>query len=488
MGLPTRPVISGFHPDPTVCRVGDRYWLATSSFEYAPGVPIFTSTDLRSWQQVGNAFERPDQLRIEGARASGGIYAPTLRHHDGRFWLITTDASGAPGQLLITADDPAGPWSVPTHVPDAHGIDPDLVWDDNGKCWLTWAGLDPAGRHAIMQAELDTTTGSLLSAPSVLWFGTGGQYPEGPHLYSRGRYWYLVIAEGGTERGHAATVARATSLHGPFESAPRNPWITSRSTDLPVQNTGHADLVEGADGGWAAVFLGVRARGSTPGWHVLGRETFAATVEWRDGWPRIADPLEPPPVAPFVEALAERMPPTWVAPSAWPAQVLRHSEDGWRLTGPVGHPTFVGRRQEHLHIRLQAILEPLPGASGGIEVRIDPWHRMTLWFDGTLVRAVLTVGGVAVVLGEAGASSEGMLEISAEDAAGEPGTTRVGPDSVVARVHGRDGVQEIARVDGRYISTEVAGGFTGRMVGLVAQDGEVRIRAFTYWGHDQVAG
>ncbi|GAA3484973.1 hypothetical protein GCM10018966_095050 [Streptomyces yanii] len=158
----SNPVVPGFHPDPSICRVGTDYYLACSSFEYFPGVPIFHSRDLVHWTQIGNALERPDQLRLSpDAASSGGIYAPTLRHHDGRFWLITTNVHDG-GNLLFTATDPAGPWSDPIRVPGVPGIDPDLAWDDDGNCWCTYAGVG--------QIRIDPHTGESFgpTAPALV--------------------------------------------------------------------------------------------------------------------------------------------------------------------------------------------------------------------------------------------------------------------------------------------------------------------------------
>src|SRR5690242_1949998 len=274
------PVIPGFHPDPSVCRVGDDYYLVTSSFTWFPGVPIFRSSNLVDWTQLGNVLDRPSQLDLRGSEswASFGIFAPTIRHHDDRFWMITTNSTGI-GNFFVTARDAAGPWSDPVPV-DLPGIDPDLAWDHQGRCWVHFSGTG-----AIQRARIDDATGEVLEGPDLAWSGTGMQYPEAPHLYERDGTWYLLIAEGGTERGHAVSIARGPSPRGPWEGCPANPILTHRSTDRPVQNTGHADLVEAADGSWWMVLLGVRHRGMTPGFHVLGRETFLAPVEWVDGWP-----------------------------------------------------------------------------------------------------------------------------------------------------------------------------------------------------------
>ena len=363
------PVIPGFHPDPSVCRVGDEYVLATSSFTYFPGVPIFRSTDLVTWTQIGNALDRVSQLDLTGTDdfSSGGVFAPTIRHHDGRFWMITTVfSSTGVTNFFVTAVDPARPWSEPVPVP-VLGIDPDLAWDDDGNCWVHFS----AG--GILRARIDDRTGEVLDGPVPAWAGTALQFPEAPHLFRRGDRWYLLIAEGGTERGHAVTIARGTSPTGPWESCPANPILSHRSTDRPIQNTGHGDLVEATDGSWWMVLLGTRPRGITPMYHVLGRETFLVPVDWVDGWPVPRDleldmPTSPP--GPHTGE-ASRVVTTSTAP--------RWDRSGSRSVGrsatprpspndPVGSrctdanvgldhpwPVFVGRRQQHLRCRTRAL-------------------------------------------------------------------------------------------------------------------------------------
>ncbi|HET6856418.1 MAG TPA: family 43 glycosylhydrolase, partial [Streptomyces sp.] len=339
-GLQYAPVLAGFHPDPSVCRVGADYYLVCSSFEYFPGVPIFHSRDLVNWTQIGNALDRPSQLALEigsGAASSGGIYAPTLRHHDGRFHLIVTNCAPGGGNLLVTATDPAGPWSEPVPLPGVPGIDPDLAWDEDGTCWCTVAG--------VSQVRLDTVTGETGGPPRKIWSGTpGAKAPEAPHLYRIGDWWYLLIAEGGTERGHGISIARATRPDGPFEPCPDNPVLSHRSTDHPVQNTGHGDLVQGPDGSWWLVHLGVRPGGGTPGWHVLGRETFLAPVEWVDGWPVVGEvatvppwpltPLPPEPVRDDFDTTA--LHPRWISLRSRPAKHVT-------LTDRPGHLTLHAR-------------------------------------------------------------------------------------------------------------------------------------------------
>jgi hypothetical protein len=484
-----RPIIPGFHPDPSVCRVGDTYYLVTSSFEYAPGVPVFRSTDLRSWDQIGNVLDRPSQLDVSGAGPSGGIFAPTLRHHGGRFWMITTNWSDGQGQLIVWSDDPAGPWSESVRVPSAEGIDPDLAWTDDGACLMTYTAPEGDGVPAgIRQLRIDPESGKVLTEPRWLWAGTGGKFPEGPHLYRIGEWWYLLIAEGGTERGHAVTIARSRSPHGPFESNPANPILTHRGTDEPVQNTGHADLVERPDGSWAIVYHGVRARGSSPEWHVLGRETFADEVIWRDGWPALSRRIEPagPADALVRETLTgPELPPAWISPARFPSEIATWGADAWRLRSSGGEATFVGRRQEHLHARVRARVD-VSGA-GGVSVRIDPRHAVDLEVSAGQVRAVWAVGDVRHVLGECTTGPDAELEIRMESAATGSSWDPHGPDVVIAGLIENGEFHELGRVDGRYLSTEVAGGMTGRLVGVWCASGDVLVRSFEYAGSDKAA-
>lgn len=496
-GRSQRPVIPGFHPDPSICRVGERYYLVCSSFEYAPGVPVFRSRDLVSWEQVGHVLDRPSQLNVAGAEPSGGICAPTIRHHDGRFWMITTNVSDGGGQLLVCADDAAGPWSEPVRMPSARGIDPDLAWDDDGSCLMTYAGFSADGEMGIVQSAIEPSSGSVLSEPRLIWGGTGGKFPEGPHLYRIENSWYLLIAEGGTERGHTVTVARGTSPSGPFEGYPGNPVLTHRSTDLPVQNTGHADLVERPDGSWAVVYHGVRPRGTSPEWHVLGRETFVDDVVWEGGWPRLTRHVPPITAAGFTdtEQLSEsRLGLQWVSPSRWPEEVVTRRDRHWELAAADPDPAsgglaFVGRRQEHLFFRARAELDASAG-SGGLSLRIDPRHHFDVELSGGQVRAVSQVGSVRHIVGTVSApgdTSGVVLQISTDP---DPGADHAaGPDTVVLGVLTPTGVHELARLDGRYVSTEVAGGMTGRLVGCYATAGRVGVGSFTYAGSDSpIAG
>jgi len=484
--LQQRPIIPGFHPDPSICRVGDTYYLVTSSFEYAPGVPIFSSTDLRSWTQIGNVLDRPGQLDVSGADASGGVFAPTLRYHDGRFWMITTNWSDSGGQLLVWADDPAGPWSDPIRIPAAVGIDPDLAWDEDGTCYLTYAGFGPGGSDGIVQSIIDPT-GEILTDRRRLWTGTGDKFPEGPHLYRIGDYWYLLIAEGGTERGHAVSIARGPSPQGPFESFAGNPILTHRGSDKPVQNTGHADLVRRSDNSWAVVYHGVRARGSSPEWHVLGRETFAQEVIWVDGWPVLTEHIEPTAGTDHVvhaDLSAAELSRSWVGATRFPGQFLDRQNDGWHVRASGDEPVFVGRRQEHLFARVRASLD-IDGA-GGLAVWIDPRHSLRLECTPERIVAVAYVGELRSVLAEAATPTRESidLEIRMTPAIGSAYSTSRGPDRVEVGLNQQGTFTALGRLDGRYLSTEVAGGMTGRMIGAFCSSGQIVLRSFDYAGSD----
>ncbi|MFY1702154.1 glycoside hydrolase family 43 protein [Micromonospora sp. WMMA1923] len=512
------PVVPGFHPDPSVCRVGEDYYLVCSSFEYVPGVPVFHSRDLVRWRQIGNALDRPEQLPIPpDAATSGGIYAPTIRHHDGRFWLITTNVHR--GSFVVTAEDPAGPWSDPVWL-DLPGIDPDLAWDDDGTCWCAFSGTQ--------LARIDPATGTVLEGPWPGWTGTGLQYPEAPHLYRIDGWWYLLIAEGGTERGHAVSVARARSPRGPFEAAPGNPILSHRSTDRPIQSTGHADLVHAPDGSWWMVLLGTRPRGHTPQFHVLGRETFLTPVRWVDGWPRV-EPVQPrgstapggtppaapaeqagsPPAAPAVRAGtpperddfdADTLAPCWISPRSRPAHSWSLTDrPGWltlHATGPtLDRPgyTFVGRRQQHLDCRVTARLDPLD-ARAGLSVRLDEAHHYDLEVAQGRVRVIARIGPLRQCLAERSVPAgpvELVVDIRTHDvlppsvtsagqlAAGPVGVGPTGPDTIAFRV-GTEHPDPLAELDGRYLSTEVATGFTGRVIGMYVTAGTAAFDWFEY--------
>ncbi|QHC58795.1 glycoside hydrolase family 43 protein [Rathayibacter sp. VKM Ac-2760] len=479
----TALALPGFHPDPSICRVGEQYFLITSSFEYFPGVPIFTSTDLATWTQLGSVLDRPSQLDVRTGieNASGGIYAPALRHHDGRFWMVTTNLHEIrDGHLIVHAEDPAGPWSEPVRTTGLLGIDPDLSWDEDGVCRLTWSDVVNGG---ISQAVVDPFTGEVLSEPTEIWRGTGGAHAEGPHVFSRGGRWYLVVAEGGTAHGHMVTIARADAPDGPYESNPANPILSHRSTTDPVQSTGHADLVELADGGWAIVHLGTRPRGSFPKWHTNGRETFLSGIDWVDDWPVVVEDRFVP--AATAADLDERfsgpsLDPRWIAPGAVPASFASPSAEGLRLLAGRAPQSPAAERLLAVRATEQTWTASVEGEGDlSLTVRIDDEHQAMVERVGGVVRARLVVGPLDQVLEERedlGALAH--LVARADPFGGQPGQ-RQGPDRIVLGAEGPEGFVELASFDGRYLSTEVAGGFTGRVIGVEALGADALVTRFT---------
>ncbi|OON97102.1 MAG: hypothetical protein ATN31_08745 [Candidatus Epulonipiscioides saccharophilum] len=271
------PILSGFYPDPSICRVDDTFYMVTSTFEYFPSVPIFKSKNLINWTQIGHCVTDENYLKLSNSKISGGIFAPTIRYHNGTFYMITTDVSGI-GNFFVTATDPAGPWSKPIKV-DFKGIDPSLYFEgDNVYCNTT--GRDTNNNQGIIMARIDIKTGECLEDKKFLWTGTGGVYPEGAHIYKHGDKYYLLVAEGGTSMGHMETIACSDNIYGPYESNPANPILTHRNFIGQIQGTGHMDIVQAADGNFFAVFLGFRLTESY--FHHLGRETFIAPVTWKE--------------------------------------------------------------------------------------------------------------------------------------------------------------------------------------------------------------
>ena len=295
----TNPILPGWHSDPSCTRANDTIFCTTSTFLAYPGLPIYASKNLLHWKLASNAFNRESQIPvlrdIPSSTTTGGNFAPTLRYRNGTFYLIVTffvqtgDQVDLKG-LVFRSTDPWNDdaWSRPVEFPVV-GIDPDLFWDDHDHHSDTpdedeLVYVTSTNSHQIQHYTLNLTTGQT-GPPTSLWNGTGGRNPEGPHLYKKDNYYYLVLAEGGTELGHTSTIARSRSRTGPWEASPHNPLLTNRNTTQLFQTVGHADLFADAEGRWWAVALATR---SGPEWEVypMGRETVLAPVEWgEDRWP-----------------------------------------------------------------------------------------------------------------------------------------------------------------------------------------------------------
>ena len=488
------PLLPGFNPDPSIVRVEDTYYLVTSTFEYLPGIPVYRSTDLVDWEQIGNVATRPEQVDLGEVPTPGGVWAPTIRHHAGVFHVIVTVMLGGRGCVVFTATDPAGPWSDGTPVPAVDGIDPDLAWDDEGTAYVTYARYP----DAIRQVRVDLATGDALEESRALWAGSGLYAPEGPHLHRRDGWWYLVVAEGGTDRGHVVTVARGPAPDGPFEACPDNPVITARSTGSPVQNLGHADLVETPDG-TVMVLLGVRATGLGQSFSPLGRETFTTDVRWVDGWPQV-DPVRLSPREEVRDLTFDFTDPTalddpgWISVRRTPHEVgsltarpgrLTVTADGSGLDSP--RPWFVGRRVEHLTASISARVDVAAG-TGGLAARHDERHWFGLEARADGAATIVTARAVLVGLDESWEVSLPTtdltlrIEMTRPPSGFVPEAAGGGTIRLVARGEAEDVV--LCELDGRYWSFETAQSFTGRVVGLYAVEGTVFFGSFRYRGTD----
>lgn len=489
------PILSGFYPDPSICRVGEDYYLVNSTFEYFPGLPIFHSRDLVHWHQIGHVLDRPAQLPLQGVRPSGGLYAPTIRYAHSTFYVINTlvDGKAKAGNFIVTATDPAGPWSEPYWL-DSQGIDPSLFFDEDGRVWYTGTrpkvNGDYYGHTEIFLRELDLASMCLVGEEHVLWDGAakGAVWAEAPHIYKvEGRY-YLLIAEGGTDYHHAVTVARSDAITGPYKSNPGNPILTHRhlGRDYPIVGTGHADFVETQNGEWWAVLLAMRPYGGY--FYNLGRETFLVPMRWEEGWPCISPgigrvefsypaPDLPEQTWPALPARNDFDSPTF----AWYWNFLRTPPDDFaslnnrpgylrlqvrpqKLSEPT-NPSFVGRRQQHIHFRAQCAMEFTPQSeheyAGLILIQNNDFYYLfaVTKRDEPVIQLIKRAQGREEILVEQLAPfGQTVLKIEAHEqaynfyVAEEQGTWR----SVAENV------------DGRILSTPVAGGFVGTYIAMVA--------------------
>ena len=360
------PILRGVNPDPSICRVGEDYYLVTSSMFFFPGIPVYHSRDLVNWRLIGHALTRPEHYCLEQNQGNPMMYAATLRHHAGTFYVITTDVHGG-GNFYVTARDPAGPWSAPIFV-DQPVFDPSLFFDDDGKVYYTRRGA--FADKDIVQAEIDIATGKLLTPLRPISKGLVSDDTEGPHLYKIDGWYYLTMGEGGSRALHMQTIARSRSPYGPYEPCPHNPFLAQHNAWWhPIRAAGHADFVQSTDGRWWTVFLATRHSGYD-GFSAIGRETFLAPLRWVDGWPRVQPehtqsftvhtetlPLHPWPAAPARDDFDSQSLRLEYVQLSYP-HTARHSLSerpgflrlrGQAATlGPSQPVAFLGRRQEEM--------------------------------------------------------------------------------------------------------------------------------------------
>lgn len=493
------PILPGFYPDPSICRVGEDYYMVTSSFEYFPGVPLFHSKDLVHWRQLGHVLERPSQLDLDGTPCSKGIYAATIRYHDGIFYMITTfvvSQTGARRNFYVSAEDPAGEWSDPIWLPDAPGIDTSFFFDDDGKAYVMANRVPPSGQQypkhmEIWLQQFDIKGKRLIGEKYSIWDGAlkNAHAQEGPHIYKKDGYYYLLIAEGGTGFTHAVTVARSISVTGPYEGCKSNPILTHRhlGREYAITNVGHADLVESEAGEWWMVCLASRPYGGP--YRNLGRETFLVPVGWEEGWPVVNPGKAMVELQSRRPNLPEHRFPGKPACDHFDSAKLDDCwnfirtprGDFWSLTDRPGflrlrlkpetitqpvNPSFVGRRQQHMSFAARTVMEFAPerdGEAAGVVLLQN--HDYMLRFEYTMVqgssllRLIERKGGAERTMASRDWSGSRLyFKIEAE---GQSYRFLYAALSEQWETLAED-------VDGRLLSSDVAGGFVGAYLGLYA--------------------
>jgi alpha-N-arabinofuranosidase len=475
----TNPIIPGFYPDPSVVRVNGDFYLVTSSFEYFPGIPIFHSKDLLNWRQIGHVITRASQAFLDSAKHSHGIFAPNISYHNGKFYVAVFNRTTG-RNLIYTADNPTGNWSEPIIVKQSGG-DPALYFEENKAYFLSASDF-------ILCSEIDIQTGKIIQASKQLWAGTGGRFPEGPHLYKINGYYYLMIAEGGTEYGHMETIARSKAIWGPYESFQGNPILTHRDKGThPIQGVGHADLFCDPQNNWWIVCLAYRQVAPFQQFHHLGREVFLAPVTWQNNWPVInqheglsLEMVTNRKMAKqnLIKNSIDHFDSTRLA-FYW--NTLRKPIDnfytlnfrkGWlALTGQaenldvIGSPSFIGRRLQHFNTSCTTEIDFIPAKNGeeaGLVVYKKDAHHyeiaVTRLSDKRYLIVRKTIGSLSAVVGK-----EEIPE----------GTVQLKVTTEPFWIHFSYSMNNlpfkyVTRGETRYLSTEVAKSYTGLYIGLYA--------------------
>ena len=498
------PVLPGFHADPSVCRAGDDFYLVNSTFQYFPGVPVFHSKDLIHWEQVGNCLTRPSQLDLTGLYKQGnpelgwtnaGVYATTIRENKGRFYMVTT-VFPSRRHFYVWTDNPAGEWSEPIVIDFAIGsCDPTLYFEGD-KCYFLWKEGD------IKICEIDVETGKKIGEIHHLGTGLGGRYPEGPHIYKKDGYYYLMLAEGGTEQGHHVNILRSRNLFGPYEPNRANPILSHFNMEMQgseIQGLGHADLVQAPDSTWWMICLGYRTSGYLL--HVMGRETMLAPVRWdENAWPvvngngtlttdmrcttlsQVPMPLDP--VREEFNYVKRDVPAAsyssiglpWGWHSIGNPDYSRYSlteRKGWLRLKPTTttldkatSPTFVARRQTEKVFTVTTLVDAShigEGMQAGITAYAAPLNQYDVIVEkrgGKLyAKGNIRIGELAHCDKEVSLNSNKVY-------------LRITSDAAYYYMQVSDDgkrFQTLAKMDFRYVSTEVIGGFTGVMLGVFAQ-------------------
>lgn len=506
------PIISGFYPDPSICRKGDDYYMVHSTFSYFPGIPLLHSRDLVNWQQIGNVLDRPSQLNLpHGIRLSGGIYAPAITYNEANdtFYVITTAVDHI-GNFVVKTQDPLKGWSDPIQLPKVGGIDPSLFFDNDGKAYIVHNdGPDGEpeydGHRAIWIHDYDLETDQTVGTPQVLIDGgvDKSQKPiwiEGPHIYKINNKYYLMAAEGGTGRDHSEVIFMSDHVKGPYTPAKINPILTQR--DLPenrlekVTSTGHADLIQTPSGDWYAVFLACRPYSGDM--YNTGRETFLLPVSWEKDPPIILEKGKevPTTVAPgnWKPNTAGITPESFTGNFAWKddfksdkpgmrwlfIRTPQHewwklAKDGLHITPDttniysLGNPAFIGYRQQHTDFTVTTSLSFSPKKANEMAGLVCYQNEK---FNIVFAKTIRENKECLIVVRTAnGAQQETILPLN--------GNARKNP--IQLQIIGKAGLYSFyymngnnewisvdTGVDATILSTNKAGGFTGVVIGMYA--------------------
>lgn len=478
------PIIRGFYPDPSVCRANGKYYMVCSSFEYFPGVPLFESDDLVNWHQIGHCLTKASQVDLRQINSSGGVFAPTIRYHEGRFYMVTTNDTYHKN-FYVYADDIYGEWSEPIFV-EQDGIDPSLFFED-GKAYFMSNGSASDGKGCIFQCEIDIATGKRLTESRQVWQGSGGRYLESPHLYRFGDWYYLMAAEGGTEYGHMITYARGKSPYGPFEGYAQNPVLTNRNLgghQSHIQGIGHGDLIQDEKGNTYMVCLGFRIQSDWMPYHHLGREVFLASVHWDEkGWfqagiegtvmqeMRIDICAKEQEIAGKYDVTFEKMKKEsvrWCHLREYRQESYHFTDTGVKLCGnsftldDVDAPAFLGIRQSEFDTELEVTLSgEAPEAGITFYLSEDHHYDLAVICKNSQKSLVLRfrIGDAKMVVKE--------IELPVTQ---EKTTLKVVSDAAHYTFYGQCGEEqmELGSARTKYLSSEVAGGFTGVVMGMYA--------------------
>ena len=470
----TNPVLRGFYPDPSVCYADGKYYMVCSSFQYFPGVPLFESDNLVNWTQTGYVLTRPNQVMLDKIASSGGVFAPTIRYNNGRFYMVTTNDTTHQNFYVYT-DDIHGEWSDPVYVAQG-GIDPSLYFED-GRTYFISNGTDDYGEGGVVQCEIDINTGEKLSHSKSIWKGSGGRYLESPHIYKiYGRY-YLMAAEGGTEYGHMITYAMSDDIWGEYRTAPNNPILTNRNkAPYIIQGIGHGDLICDKYGDWHILSLGFRQIGIWMPYHSLGREIFLTTARFdengllyagndgtTDAYYEIKGGFEQDSLPrytfentdPDIDWCFLRKP----VPENYELSRERYVLHGSKITlDDVDSPTFIALRQRDFKMNLSVDVQIDCGEGGVTMYMCENEH-----YD------------VAIRKGENGYEAVlklnigGIKHTQAVKPIGSPQATLiVRADSYAYSFFVSENGEEsyLGGGQAKYLTSEVSGGFTGTMTGL----------------------